>query len=203
MRGFTLLELLISITMIGLIALVITGAMRLGSRSVDRGEKRIESLERLKNSFNIIESQIMSEIPLSYEEDGNRRYYFQGEKDSVQFATTYSIWGNQKGYVLTSLKVGADSNGKRYLKAKESPLIGGIEAETVLFEGFDEIYFEYFYKDPTEEDGRWVREWTEEGNMPDRIRVVLISGRRDFSLILPLPSREKQLQASQTTVGRK
>lgn len=203
MRGFTLLELLISITMIGLIALVITGAMRLGSRSVDRGEKRIESLERLKNSINIIESQIMSEIPLSYEEDGNRRYYFQGEKDSVQFATTYSIWGNQKGYVLTSLKVGIDSNGKRYLKAKESPLIGGIEAETVLFEGFDEIYFEYFYKDPTEEDGRWVREWTEEGNMPDRIRVVLISGRRDFSLILPIPSREKQLQASQTTVGRK
>lgn len=204
MRGFTLLELLISITMIGLIALVITGAMRLGSRSVERGEERIESLERLKNSINIIESQIMSEIPLSYEEDGNRRYYFQGGSDSVQFATTYSIWGNQKGYVLASLNVGADSYGKRYLKAKESPLIGGIEAETVLFEGFDEIYFEYFYKDPTEEEGRWVREWTEEGDMPDKIRVVLINGRRDFSLILPLPSKEKRSQTSQTTFeGRK
>ncbi|MFN3396055.1 MAG: type II secretion system protein J [Thermodesulfovibrionales bacterium] len=199
MKGFTLLELLISITMIGLIALIVTGAVRLGSRSVDGGERRIESIERLKNSLEIIESQIMSEIPLSYDEDGNKRYYFQGDKGAVQFATTYSIWGNQKGYVLTSLRVETDSNGKKLLKAKESPLIGGNEAEAVLFEGFDDIYLEYFYKDPTEEEGRWVDEWKEEQDMPEKIKIGLIKERRDFSLILPIPSRDKQSQSSQTT----
>lgn len=205
MKGFTLLELLISITMIGLIALIVTGAVRLGSRSVDGGERRIESIERLKNSLEIIESQIMSEIPLSYDEDGNKRYYFQGDKGAVQFATTYSIWGNQRGYVLTSLRVETDSNGKKLLKAKESPLIGGNEAETVLFEGFDDIYLEYFYKDPTEEEGRWVDEWKKEQDMPEKIKIGLIKERKDFSLILPIPSIGKELQASQTTFkgGRK
>lgn len=197
MRGFTLLELLISITMIGLIALVITGAMRLGSRSVDRGEKRIESLERLKNSVDIVESVMMSEIPLSYEEDGNRRYYFQGERDYVQFTTTYSILGSQRGIVLISLKVNTDNYGKRYLAAKELPLIGGNEAEAVLFEGFDEIFFEYFYKDPTEEEGQWVGKWIEETIMPNKIRIGLVKDNKDLSLIVALPVVEKQLQTSQ------
>jgi len=199
MRGFTLLELLISITMIGLIALIVTAAVRLGSRSVDGGERRIESLERLKNSIDIIESQIMSEIPLSYDEDGNKKYYFQGERESVQFATTYSIWGNQRGYVLASLKVEVDNTGKKSLRVRESPLIGGVEAETTLFDRLDDIYFEYFYKDPTEEEGRWVREWTDEMNMPEKIRIGIVREKRDFSIILPIPSREKQIQTAQTT----
>lgn len=199
MKGFTLLELLISITMIGLIALIVTGAVRLGSRSVNGGEKRIESIERLKNSIEIIESQIMSEIPLSYDDDGNKKYYFQGDKGTVQFATTYSIWGNQKGYVLASLRVETDSNGKKLLKAKESPLIGGNGGEAVLFEGLDDIYLEYFYKDPTEEEGRWVSEWKEEQDMPEKIRIGLVKERRDFSLILPIPSIGRQSQTSQTT----
>jgi general secretion pathway protein J len=201
MRGFTLLELLISITMIGLIALIVTGAVRLGSRSVDNGERRIESIERLKNSVQIVESQIMSEIPLSYDEDGNKRYYFRGDKGSVQFTTTYSIWGDQRGYVLSSLRVETDSQGKRFLKAKESPLFGGIEAETILFEGFDDIYIEYFYKDPTEEEGRWVNEWSDDQAMPEKIKLGLVKEKRDFSLILPIPSRDKQQQTSQVTSG--
>lgn len=190
MRGFTLLELLISITMIGIIALIITGAARLGSRSVDGGEKRIEAMERLRNSIETVESQVMSEIPLSYDEDGNKKYYFRGDKGFVQFTTTYSIWGNQRSYVLTSLKVDIDGNGKKFLKAKETPLIGGIEAEALLFEGFDDIYFEYFYKDPTEEEGRWVSEWADDQAIPERIKVGLIKERKEFSLILPLPSRK-------------
>src|SRR3989304_6144706 len=44
--GFTLLELLISIVMLGIMILIVTGAMRLGFRSVDAGEKKAESLER-------------------------------------------------------------------------------------------------------------------------------------------------------------
>lgn len=203
MRGFTLLELLISITMIGLIALIVTGAVRLGSRSVDGGERRIESIERLKNSLGIIESQILSEIPLSYEEDGNRRYYFQGDGTFVQFTSTYSIWGGKKGYVLTLLRVEVDSNGKRSLKAKEKPLIGGIEAETILFEGFDDIHFEYFYRNQSNEEGKWVSEWTEEGLIPERIKIGLMRDQRDLSLILPIPSRDRQSMTASTALDRK
>src|SRR3989337_1653647 len=56
--GFTLLDLIISITIIGIMVLIIAGATRLGFRSVDAGEKKIESLERMRSSLSLISSQI-------------------------------------------------------------------------------------------------------------------------------------------------
>ena len=62
-RGFTLLELLISLVMIGVIALIIAGAIRLGVRSVSKAEEKIDFLERTRASFHIIDSQIQSQVP--------------------------------------------------------------------------------------------------------------------------------------------
>ena len=102
--GFTLLELTISIMLIGIIVLIIVGAMRLGMRSVEAGERRIDTFERSQSSLNIIDSQIQSFVPLTYvSEDGTNKYYFSGERESMQFSTNYSIWGGERGYVFDCL----------------------------------------------------------------------------------------------------
>src|SRR3989337_2471377 len=67
--GFTLLELLISIVMLGIIMVILVGALRLGFRSVESGEKKIESFERMRVSLSIIDSQIQSQIPLTYQNE--------------------------------------------------------------------------------------------------------------------------------------
>ncbi|MDQ7785969.1 MAG: hypothetical protein RDU01_00005, partial [Thermodesulfovibrionales bacterium] len=64
--GFTLLELTIAITLLALIIIIILGAMQIGIRSVESGEMKIESFERTRASMNILDSQIQSQIPLSY-----------------------------------------------------------------------------------------------------------------------------------------
>jgi len=191
-HGFTLLELLISIVMLGIIILIIVGAMRLGFRSVDAGEKKMESLERIRASFNIIDSQIQSLVPLTYGEESGKdegTYYFAGEKESLQFSTNYSIWGGQKGYVVVTYKVLSEGNGKPVLYASEN--IVGIESskETKLLDDFDTFYFEYFYKDPTQEVGNWVEQWTDNLIIPEKIKVHLVKGERDLSIIIPVRVR--------------
>ena len=62
--GFTLLELLVSIVLIGLIVAIVGASMRLGYRSLDKGEKKAEILERFKVSLNLMDAQIQSGIPL-------------------------------------------------------------------------------------------------------------------------------------------
>ena len=119
-KGFTLLELTISITLIGMIVMILVGAMRLSSRSVESGERRIGSLERVRSSFNIIDSQIQSYIPLKYEEDGNTKNYFKGEREFIQFSTNYSIWGGQRGYVVATYRVESDNSGKQFLSVSEN-----------------------------------------------------------------------------------
>jgi prepilin-type N-terminal cleavage/methylation domain-containing protein len=194
--GFTLLELLISIVMLGIIILIVTGAMRLGFRSVDAGEKKTESLERFKASLNIIDSQIQSLLPLTYDEEGTQKSNFTGSRESLQFSTNYSIWGVQKGYVTVSYNVSSEDIGKPVLYASEKFMGMEDSRETKLLDSFDEIYFEYFYKDPTEEEGKWVEEWTDSVKLPEKIRLHLVSSQRDLSFIIPVRVRLSIARAS-------
>lgn len=201
--GFTLLELIVAFAILGFIVMIVAGAMRLGIHAVDSGEKKIDSLERLRTSLNIVDSQIQSEAPLKFDDNGENKLYFQGQRDSMQFATNYSIWGGQTGYVVVNYKVESDSGGKQALSASEKVIGIDNERDTTLFSGMDSIYFEYFYKAPTDENGSWVDTWTDDTSVPEKIRLHLVIGQKDFSLIIPMrtPANASQSVQNNTFQG--
>ena len=199
--GFTLLELLISITLVGIIVIVISGAMRLGFRSIETGDKKIESLERKKTSLNIIDSQIQSQIPLTYDEDGSKKFYFNGDRGSMTFTTNYSIWSGQKGYVLVNYSVGDDMHGRKKLLAVENTIGTAAGRETHLLEALDDLYFEYYYKDPTAEKGEWVDEWTDNTKVPEKVRLHIVEGSKDLSMLIRLRVRELSQTAGSSGFG--
>ena len=184
--GFTLLELIISITLVAIIVLIISGAANLGYRSFNSGEKKMNAVERLRSSLTIIDAQIQSGVPLTLEDGGVKQYYFTGEQDSLKFSTNYSIWGGQRGYVIVNYRVDADDRGKRTLFASEYKVGMENQKETKLLEGFDEITFDYFKQDATEEEGEWVSQWADEEMMPTRIRINLVRGSTNLSYIIPV-----------------
>ena len=188
--GFTLIELTISIALIGIIILVVAGTLRLGYRSVEAGEKRIESLERIRSSLNIVDAQIQSFVPLSYDDQGETKYYFKGDRGLMQFSTNYSIWGGEKGYVIATYTITTADNGKQVLSAAETIVGMGSGRETKLFTNFDTISFAYFFKDPTEEEGKWVDQMTEENGLPEKVALRLTEGARDFTMVIPLRARK-------------
>jgi prepilin-type N-terminal cleavage/methylation domain-containing protein len=184
--GFTLLELMISIAIVGIMVSILVVVLRLGFRSVEAGEKKIESLERVRASVNLIDAQIQSELPMTHEENGENKYYFKGQPALLEFSTNYSIWGGETGYVVVSYRVDEEDQGKRTLWASENRVGQENKKEIKLLELFDEMYFEYFYQDPTEEEGKWIDEWTEATFLPTKIRLHLVKDRKDLSLILPM-----------------
>jgi len=200
-RGFTLLELLISLVMIGMIAVIISSAMRLGIHTVNTGESKIDHLERTRASFTIIDSQIQSQIPLTFEENGEKKYYFQGDRESLQFSSNYSLWGGQKGYVMVRYKVESDETGKQFLAVSENIIGTSSSREARLFSAVDAIHFEYFFKDPTEEKGEWVDRWTDTANIPEKVKFHLIYGQKDIPMSIPMRTSGSLSQTSlaQTT----
>jgi len=184
-RGFTILELLISITMLALIAVIMMGAMRLGSRSVASGERKMEGQERFRTVFSLVDAQVQSQVPLTYEDNGNKKYYFIGDGKNLRFTTNYSIWGGQKGYVIVAYKVEADNTGKDALYASER--VPGIEGSLdILLIEASEISFEYFYKSPAEEQGKWMEMLSGGTSIPEKIRINIAQGMKKNSVIFPM-----------------
>ncbi len=184
--GFTLLELIISITLVAIIVLIVAGAASLGYRSFSSGEKKLNEIERLRASLIIIDAQIQSGVPLTLEDGGVKQYYFVGEKDSLKFSTNHSIWGGQKGYVIVSYRVETDDQGKQRLSASEYKVGMENQKETRLLEGFKEITFDYYRQDAVDEEGEWVTQWEDEEMMPTRIRLNLLWGANSLSYIMPV-----------------
>lgn len=184
-RGFTLLELLISMSLLVLIVAIAAGALRLGSRSVGAGEKKMDAQERLRTVLSTMDAQIQSHSPLTYEEDGNKKYYFRGDGKNLRFSTSYSIWSGRRGYVIVTYKVEVDPRGHEVLSASEQ--VPGLEGlrETHFMEA-SLISFEYFLKDPTEEQGKWVEMLSDGFAIPEKIKVHVTQGTKQMSLIFPV-----------------
>ncbi|OPY83070.1 MAG: general secretion pathway protein J [Syntrophorhabdus sp. PtaU1.Bin153] len=186
--GFTLLELVISITLVVVILLIVAGATTLGYRAVGSGERRMDADERLRASLMIIDAQIQSAAPLTFNQGGTKEYYFKGDRESLRLSTNYSIWGGQRGYVIVAYKVETDTKGKRVLSASENKV--GTEAdtqETRLLDNFDEIFFEYrVQEDADKEKGEWIDQWSEKTVIPQSIRLNLVRAGSRFSVIVPM-----------------
>ncbi len=189
--GFTLLEVLISISLLVIVIALAGMAMRMALNAVTAGEKKIEMMERFRSSLHIVSSQIGSEIPLIEESGATKKFIFQGSKNALQIPTGYSIWDGLRGYVVVEYKVIEDGKGKVSLKASENSIGTGKNMETLLFSGLDRISFEYPGKNVmTGDEEKWVEEWQDNKTLPEKIKLNLEYNGARSSFILPLRARK-------------
>ena len=189
--GFTLLELLISMVLLAVIVGVVAGALRIGYTTIEKGERRIERLERFKVSVALIKSQLESQVPLTRIEEASTKNYFEGEKESLKFTSNYSVWSGHKGFVLVHYRVETDQEGKKNLFVEEN--IVGVDKvrETVLLTGYDDIHFEYIGSpaDPTTAEEEASDEWHHDKEVPSQVRVVLKRGKNNFTFTVSLRAK--------------
>jgi general secretion pathway protein J len=187
--GFTLLEILVSITLLGFIVLITSQALRAGYRSTETGQNRIESLDRFRTSLNIVESQIQSAFIMKKTDTTLDTDFFQfrGDKTKLEFRSLYSLWGGARGPVSVQYEVRDNPTGGKALYVSETPIvIPDATREVKLFDAAHDIFFEYFYKGPTDEKGSWVDDWTEKENVPNRIRLTIDKDARVLPMIIPV-----------------
>ena len=200
--GFTLLELLISITLLGLIVLITASALRAGYRSTESGQNKIEALERFRTSLNIIESQVQSAfiIKKSGTTVDLEFSQFKGGRTTMQFRSLYSLWGGSKGPVFVTYEVKDEDRGGKALYVNETPIaIPDAVREVKLIDNASDLFFEYFYKGPTDEKGSWVEEWTDKENIPNRIRLTIDKDSKVLPLIIPVRAGTNAQQVTSVT----
>ncbi len=184
--GFTVLELLIAITLLTILVAIVGSAIRLGYRSVDAGMNRIDIGERFRNSLSLIDSQVQSLTPATEGEGMDKRFTFIGENRSLRFSTTVSIWGDQKGPVTVSYRLEPNDQGTQSLYASEHTAGEEKARDVMLLTSLDDLLFEYYYRPPLDEEGIWSPDWKESRIIPEKIRIHLIKETKDCIFAIPI-----------------
>ncbi len=83
--GVTLLELLITLTIVSLITLIILQAFRLGSSAWNKGEQRAEAQQRIRVLAAILAQRLAAIAPSNVVQDGRQVIAFEGSSERIRF----------------------------------------------------------------------------------------------------------------------
>lgn len=180
-RGFTLLEVIIAITIMSLIILGIGEAFRLGMGAWDKGEQETQWTQRFRVLSGIFSQQIKSAYPYRMDIEDEEVVLFEGESDSIVFATALADppYGGFK-WVRFSHKDGAILQKEGLLPDKE--LIDHITGdEEVVDSDIEEFSLSYY----SQEDKEWKDSWDYGETLPGAVKIK-ISYFEPFLITIPM-----------------
>ena len=94
-QGFTLIEVLVALTLLGLIATMVVAGTRLGLDLSARGNEKNDALRMEHLKRDVLRSQVRGALAFRYwvRENGMRieRIAFEGQRDRVRFVSRYGV----------------------------------------------------------------------------------------------------------------
>lgn len=175
-RGFTLLEVLVALTIFGIVVVIIFGSLNLAVRAWERGESAAERNQETRIVADLIEQQVKSTYPYYFREGNEETPAFRGERQSVRFISTVGLAsGDVVGLAFVSYFVepgkGLMLCEKRVFSKKVfEETSSGREGSVLLSSSISEVSFEY-----ETEDGEWKESWDIKEMLvfPRSIRITL------------------------------
>lgn len=128
--GFTLVELLIALTLMGLILTVVYGGMRLGMRSWEAGEAQTARVNEVRVVYDFIRRQLQQSIEIYVNTDRGRVIAFTGESQQVQLVTPLLEHLGRGGLYQVDLDR-VDNGDSDSLRMRWRPFQSGVPGESL------------------------------------------------------------------------
>src|SRR4030066_498828 len=95
--GFTLIEVMVTLTVLGFILLIIFGAFRLGLSAWNRGESTKEEYQKVRVISQLISRQVKSAVPYKIKTEKAEGDYlaFEGKAHSLKFVSAFPMKSRQ------------------------------------------------------------------------------------------------------------
>lgn len=186
--GFTLVELVVAMVLLGIMMLLLYSGLTFAMRSWDAAEAvgTRTTDQRIGTSF--LRRELGETFPMRWKEPTTLQFAFEGKASSLRFVSSRPAGLQAGGLALVGLAVEADGERRRSLvmrrampddEAKDfGPLERSEEKPTVLVAGVRDVSFAYFGAQNDFTDPAWVEEWPYPGRMPllVRVRITLADG---------------------------
>ncbi|MEW6109092.1 MAG: prepilin-type N-terminal cleavage/methylation domain-containing protein [Nitrospirota bacterium] len=192
-NGFTLLELIIAVTLSVVIFAILFASLRLGYKSRERGQEKAEATQKIRIIGDRISWLIRGSYPFTVTKPDGKKLFFEGNPDRIGFVTT-SVDSYGKGPEdiagLKWVSIFRDSDG---LKIREKVFF----LEDAFDDSGGKIYlldpdvrkleFEYFDLPEDGESGEWVSDWDpdEKDYLPSAVKARIYLEHNAKPVVMP------------------
>jgi len=196
-RGFTLVELLVGLTLLGFIMVAVTGGLRIGLVGADRVTERAADGDVLRGVHAFLRDRIQAARPIRWtEEDGRTVLAFEGTPSRLSFVADMPSYPAIGGlYKLTLEHQGRDLIlGRALTDGRASGFLGDDFISEVIATDVGGLRFSYFGRLGGRGVSGWHDTWADARTLPDLIRVEIGggSGRRNWPTIVVAPRLSEQ-----------
>jgi len=167
-RGFTLVELLVAISVTALIMTAAFGAIRIGNRSFEAGRDRINQSSALRSTDRTLRRQIAQALLITLPGDDGPINSFAGDDRQLRFIAPAPVADGSAGLYVFYLAVEPDASPPVMVLSYRAWDPGATEfpardaaAGSVILSAEAAAELRYFGTLADDETARWYPEWRE------------------------------------------
>lgn len=212
--GFTLLEIIVALALMGILMAMAYGGMRAGVRAAASGEAAIDRTNQIRVAQQFLRTQISRALPLVIEddpdaegeEDVTEQVVFEGESDYMRFVAPMPGYLGFGGPHVQVLALERSGDGMQLVFAHDllnvfervDPLDNPDREPIVLLDGIQDAEFAYRTFDDEGEVGPWESDWEDVGSSPLMVKLDLVMTEEsrlvwpDFEVPLMIESTSRQ-----------
>lgn len=179
-HGFTLVEILVALTLFSLTLGMLFSGLHSSSRSWQKSEQQIEINDNFRLELAFIRKKLGQTVPLIMLDGEDNPLLFKGESETIYFISSLPSHRGGGGLHLLSLYVSRQDQSKNLSFSYQpistdmdlnDPEDSGKLKTMTLMEDVELIKFSYFGSEDNNPDPEWSDEWIDKRRLPELVQI--------------------------------
>lgn len=177
-RGFTLLEIMLVLSLLGVLLTLVGGALLGANRAVLKAQRYTMSLDEMRAAQTFLRSSIAQALPLdTSEDDSETSGFFEGSAQRLQFVST--LPGELGGGIQRHTLQLSGPEGRRQLQVAFEQIQTDANGTVlkpwgepqVLLSNVEQLNFSYQGMTPKGQPTGWLSDWPWPTRLPKAVRI--------------------------------